>query len=224
MGNLRISLLGPGDIEAHFYELMGFSKNRFESEIESIAKTLANENIEIELLPDKGTSLEIAKKYKDYGGKKVIATIPKSDKDFGIKHLKESIETKINKKPLFDEKINTGDWYKHDLTKGLFGNAILYMGIAPGSEIEFDGATYIYKLIKGLKKYIETPAEKIHPELKAGKETSLKMLIYSPFIKSGKLSEEIEFYLNKYEIPFYYIHNSKELKEKLQEIKNNPSN
>jgi len=76
---LRVSLIGPGDIDFHFYELLKFPKKKFQSELEKIAKVLAESNVEIEFCPDKGISFELAKEYKKQGGKKVIASVPQDD-------------------------------------------------------------------------------------------------------------------------------------------------
>ncbi len=39
---MRISILAPGDIEYHFQELLKIPKEKFENEINNIAKTLAD--------------------------------------------------------------------------------------------------------------------------------------------------------------------------------------
>lgn len=114
---LRANLIGPGDIDFHFYELLGFTKNKFQSELKKIAKALAESNTEIELCPDRGVSFELAKQYKKQKGKKVIASIPKDDKAYGIKYLEPYLKTKINGKNLFDKKINTGDWRQQNRLK-----------------------------------------------------------------------------------------------------------
>ena len=128
---LVLSLISTNDIEFHCYELLRFSKSKFQSELEKIAKALSESGIALELLPDKGISFEIAKLYKQQGGKYIIGTVLKSDKTFGIKHLQPYIDTKLNGKKLFDKIINSGDWFKHDLIKGLFGDAVLYLGTSP---------------------------------------------------------------------------------------------
>ncbi|MCK5150095.1 hypothetical protein KAJ87_04180 [Candidatus Pacearchaeota archaeon] len=215
---LRLTLIGPGDIDFHYYKLLGLKESEFQSELEKIAKALSESEVGLELLPDKGVSIEIAKLYKQRGGKEVIGTVPKSDKTFGIKHLQPYINTKVKGKKLFDKIINSGDWFKHDLIKGLLGDAVLYLGSSPGTEGELNYATYLFKLIQGMKKYVETPAEKIHPEIRANKNIPYTYFIYSPFIKTGKLSKETEAYLEKIGIKLEYIKNPNKLKEKLQNL------
>ena len=141
-----LSLIGPGDIEFHYYELLGIPKEKFNSELEHIAQSLVDSGVELELLPDRGVSFELAKLYKQKGGKKVIGTVPQSDKTFGTEHLQEFIRTKVNNKPVFDEIIDSGDWFKHDLIKGLMGDALLCLGSSPGTDGERQYAVYLFKL------------------------------------------------------------------------------
>lgn len=216
---LRISLIGPGDINFHFYKLLKLSKKRLQSELKEIAKVLAKSNIEIELTPCEGVSFEIAKEYKRQGGIKVIASVPKSDKAYGIKHLEPYLKTKINGKKLIDKEINTGDWRQQNRLKALLGDIILLLGTSPGTNLEANYGIYLFKLMNKFKKGIKN-AKYLHPEIKAGKNIPYTFLIYSPFLKNKKLSPEIETYMKKYRINLSYIKSPKELKEKLRKLKN----
>jgi len=208
-----LALIGPGDIELHYQKLLGIPKEKFNSELEKIAQSLVNSKVELECLPDRGISFQLAKLYKQKGGGKVIATIPKSDRTFGIKHLEPYINEKLNNKPIFDETIDSGDWFKHDMTKGLFGHAILCLGLSKGTDLERNGAEYLYKLISGNKKGVEVGAKFIHPEIKAGKNFTI--FIYSPFLKNKRLGPEDEFYSKHYGVNVIYIRNSKQLEREL---------
>jgi hypothetical protein len=64
----RLSLIGPGDIDFH-YQLLRLKPKKLQSKLESIAKVLAELNVALELLLDKGVCLELAKLYKQAGGK-----------------------------------------------------------------------------------------------------------------------------------------------------------
>jgi len=90
---LRISLVGPGDIDYHFRKLLKTSQLQFAKETEHIARVLVESGAEIVLLPDRGVSFDIAKTYKECCGKKAIATVPLSDSDFGIQHLQPYLKT-----------------------------------------------------------------------------------------------------------------------------------
>lgn len=213
---MRIALIGPGDIKFHYQELLGIRERDFQEEIEKISRALANSRVEIELLPDKGICIEIAKLYKKSGGKKVIGSIPKSDKIFGVSHLEQYVETRVNGKPLFDKLIDTENWFKHDLIKGLMGDAILYLGASPGTDGERHYAVYLYKLIAGFKRGVDVSSSSLHSQAKAGKNFTI--LVYSPFLVSGKLPKEDEAYMNKFGVNLVYISSASELEKKLKEI------
>ncbi len=211
---MRISLIGPGDIEFHYHKILRIPEAKFESELEKIAQVLADSECEIELLPDKGISLEIAKLYRQKNGKRIIGTVPQADKTFGIKHLEPYINETINGKLLFDEIIDTENWFKHDLIKGLLGDAILYLGASPGTNGELNYAIYLYKLLKGRKEGVSIAGKFIHPEIRA--DNSFSVFVYSPFLKKGKLSEEDEEYMKKFGINLVYIKDPKQLGEELK--------
>lgn len=83
---MRISLIGAGDFEYHYHNLLGLEKDYFDNEVKQIAKTLVESDFELVLLPDRGICFEIAKLYKKFGGKKVLGTVR-----FQIKILESGI-------------------------------------------------------------------------------------------------------------------------------------
>lgn len=168
------------------------------------------------MLPDDGISLELAKLYKQNGGKRVIGVVPLSDKTFGTKHLEQYMKTEANGRKVFDEIIDSGDWYKHDLIKALFGDACLCLGLSPGTEGERQYGIYLYKLVAGFKEGVDVSMKKIHPELRAGKNYTI--FIYAPFYKAGKLSEEDEAYCKKFRINLVYIKNPENLRKELEKF------
>ncbi|MAG02605.1 hypothetical protein CMI42_04670 [Candidatus Pacearchaeota archaeon] len=214
---MRVSLIGPSDIEFHYHELLGVGDDKLNSELERIAGVLVDSDVEVEFLPDKGVCLEIAKLYKKKNGKKVIGAVPKSDSTFGIDHLKQYIEEQVDGKRLVDEVIDSGDWFKHDMIKGLMGNAVLYLGSSPGTDGERHYAVYLYKLLNRFKEGIEVSKEKIHSEIRAGKDYSI--IVYSPFLIGGKLSKEDEKYMEKFGVKLYYVNSSEGLGDVLKEFK-----
>jgi len=214
---IRLALIGAGNIKYHYVEMLKISESDFQKQIEQIAKALAETSTEIVLLPDKGVCIEVAKQYKKLKGKKVIGTIPLEDQDFGIQHLEQHINTKINGKRLIDQKINTGTWYKQDLTIGTFGDAILMLGNSLGALGELTYAYYLYKIFKGTKKGVSATAQKIHPEIRAGKQIPFSVILYKPFLKE-KLNFEIEQYIKKLGCHIFYVNTPKELKQKIQEL------
>ena len=215
---MRISLIGPGDVEFHYQNLLKIDKLRFEFELEGIAKVLAESNSQLVLLPDKGVSLNVARIYREKKGKNVIGAVPLSDMTFGIKHLEPYIKMKLNEKPFFDYFINTDNWFKHDLIKGLLGDVLVCLGDSPGTNGELNYAVYLYKLLSGRKEGIEIAGKHIHPELRAGKNFTI--LVYSPFLISKKLSKEQEEYIKNFGINLVYISSSTQLKQELENLKN----
>jgi len=212
----RVSLIGPGDIEFHYIKVLGFTKEKLFSELEKIAESLVASGVEVELLPDRGISFEIAKIYRKKGGLKVVGAVPKSDRAIGIEHLKEYMETKVDGDPLFDEMIDTGDWFKHDLIKALLGDTVLYLGSSPGADGEFNYAVYLYKLFSGFKDGVEVAGKRIHPEIRAGKNYTI--IVYSPFF-SQPLPKEKEEYLKEFGINLVYVDNPEELEQKLHALR-----
>ena len=215
--SIRVAIIGPGNLEFYYQKLQKISKKKLESELEKIAKALIEADVEIVLVPDKGIDMEIARKYKKQRGRRVIGTIPKSDKRYGINHLKSYMEEKINSKNIFDEFIDSGDWKEQSRLRGFFGDVVLSLGISPGSELEMNYSTYLFKLMKGFKK--EVPNLKgVHPQIRANKYVPYTYLIYVPFIKTKRLYPETEAYLKKYGIKLEYIKSPKDLKEKLKKL------
>jgi len=215
---LRISLIGAGDIRYHYYNLLKINEEEFKREIERIAKTLVNSGYEIVLLPDKGISFEIAKEYKKLGKGKVIGTVPLSDKDFGIIHLKPYMEAKVNGRKVFDEFIDTNNWYKQDVTHCIFGDVILMLGNSLGSLGELVYSYYLQKFFIENNLGLKAKRKAIHPEARAGERVPYSVIVYEPFVKE-RLNFEIEAYIKKLNGNVYYVENSEELKEILENIK-----
>lgn len=214
---LRISLIGAGDIKGHYSGILKLSRKKVEKEMNNLAKVLADSRYEIVALPDRGMPFEITKKYKQFGGKKAYGTVPLNDKDFGIGHMKQYIESKINGKKVFDEIINTDNWYKQDMTCCLYANAILLLGLSTGSLGELSYAYYLYKIFKGYKSGVKTNGKQIHPEIRAGETIPYITFVYKPFVK-GKLPYELEEYIKKFGGKVIYINNSEELRKSLKKL------
>ncbi len=215
---LRISLVGAGDIKFHYFKLLSIPQEQFNQQVAQIAKILAKSGLEIVLLPDRGVSFEVAKKYKEQGGKKVYGTVPLSDHDFGIKHLQSYLESEVDGQKIFDETIDTGTWYKQDLTHCIFGDVVLMLGNSLGSLGELSYGYYLYKLFAGEKPEVSVMKKKIHPEVRAGKHLPFSLIVYQPFVKQ-KIPFEIEAYIKKIGGKIYYTSNAQELKSVFDKLK-----
>ena len=213
---LRIVLIGPGSKEFHFKEILGIDMEEVEQEEEKIAQALHSANIEIALLPDKGISLDIARKFKALGGK-VICLAPLSDKFPGIGHLKQYMETQVNGRLLFDEFIDTGDWPRQDLNMALYGDVVLSLGRSPGTEGERQYGVYMYKIVSGFKSGVSQGIETIHKQARAGKTIPYTIVIYTPFF-SSKLPLEDEAYAKRFGVNLVHIKNSGELEKRLRDL------
>lgn len=214
---LRVCLIGAGDVDFHFSKLLKLKKNDFELNIKGVAKALADSGSEIVLLPDRGVSFEVAKRYKVLGGKKVLGTVPKSDSDFGIKHLQEFVGAEINGKKIIDEEIDTGTWYKQDLMHCLFGDIVLVLGVSLGSLGELSYGYYLYKLFLGKKPNVSVLKEKIHPKIIAGSKVPFTAIVYEPFVKK-KLPFEIEAYIKYFGGKVFYAESTNDIKEIIEEL------
>ncbi|RMF56115.1 hypothetical protein D6745_00225 [Candidatus Woesearchaeota archaeon] len=214
---IRVCLIGPGDAEWHFHKLLGMTNDELNEQIMGIAGVLAK-NAEIVLLPDRGICFEIAKMYKKLGGRKVLGTVPLSDKDFGIKHLKNYMEAEVSRKKVFDEFIDTDNWYKQDLTHCLFGDVVLMLGNSLGSIGELAYGFYLYKLFVGKKPEVKARMKAIHPEARAGRKIPYSVIVYKPFVK-GSLSLEVEEYVKRIGGKIFYVSSAKELEEVIKELR-----
>ncbi len=209
---LRISLIGPGNVRYHFQELLGMEKTAFDAHLDSIAKAVSGH--EIVLLPDGGVCFEVAKRYRDIGGKRVCGTVPIADKDFGIAHLEPYLNSETHGKRIIEEIIDTQTWYRQDLLHCLFGDCILMLGNSLGSMGEMAYAYYVYKLFKGDKPEVKVSKKAIHPKIIAGDRVPFSLIIYMPFFKRS-LDYELVEYIKKLGCKVYYAKDAEELKETL---------
>jgi len=214
---LRISLIGAGDIKFHYFEMLKIDEKSFDRQINDIARALQESNVEIVLLPDRGVSLEVAMRYRGIGGKGIYGTVPLSDKDFGIGHLKQYMEMNVNGNRLFDEIIDTETWYKQDLTHCIYGDVVLMMGNSLGSLGELVYGYYLYKLFVGDKPELKMDKKRISPEIKAGEKVPFSVIVYEPFLKE-RLNYEIESYIKKLNGKIYYAKSAEDIKQALKDI------
>ena len=70
------------------------------------------------------------------------------------------ITAELNGQKVFDEFIDTNNWYKQDLTCCIYGDIILMLGNSLGALGELVYAYYLYKLFIGDKPEVKTIREK----------------------------------------------------------------
>jgi len=66
--------------------------------------------------------------------------VSKNEKTFEVKHLEKCIEGE-------DKMLNSIDWFKHGLIKGLLQNAVFYLEKSTETGRELNYSTDLYKLI-----------------------------------------------------------------------------
>jgi hypothetical protein len=215
---MRVSIIGAGDIKFHYNELLEMSDNELSIHLEKIAFVLKETDSIPVALPDRGIPFELTKKFKEIGGEKAIGVAPLSDNSFGITHMNEFIESNVGGKKVFDEVIDTDNWYKQDMTHCLFGETILVLGITTGSLGELAYGYYLYNLMQGHKPGVKTKSNMIHEKIVAGSKIPLNTIVYMPFVK-GKLPFELEKYIEKFGGKVFYVKNSSELKDVIIKLK-----
>lgn len=214
----RVSLIGPGDVAWHYERLLGIHNTEFNEHIEGLAEVLARNGHELSLLPDKGAPYELAKAYRRQSDGIIVANVPASDTNIGIEHLQRYREAEIKGKPVFNKEIDTGTWYKQDVTHTLFADAVLLLGSSLGSLGELNLGYYVYNLLGGHKTKVQARKKRVNKEILAGREFTFTTLCYTPFMKD-KLPVEIEAYIRKSGGQVQYIDNANELEKALKELK-----
>jgi len=214
---VRVTLVGAGDIKYHYAQILKIKENKIEVHLNGVAKALKESNSELIVTPDKGVSFEVAKKYKSFGGKKVTALAPISDKRWGIKHLQPFLDEEISGRKIVDEVIDTLNWLEHDSTHNMFGDVTLVLAHTLGATRELCGGYYLYKLFGGGKPEAKIAMEKVHPKISAGSRMPFHTIVYSPFVKE-KLPMEIEKYVEKLGCKVFYVKNSSALLSVLKKL------
>ncbi|MFW5746880.1 MAG: hypothetical protein ACOCWQ_05020 [Nanoarchaeota archaeon] len=209
---MRVSIIGAGDRQYHFGELLGMDDGIVDQHLEEIAEALAKNRAEVVLLPDRGVCVDLARHYRQSGGISVIATVPLKDEMFGISHLQPYREEVFAQGPLFTETVDTGSWFQQDAIITLLGDVVLMLGVTLGSLQELTFGLYLYKLFVGQKGGIEIARDCVHPQIRAGE--SFRVLCYRPFMR-GPLNEEIEAYATKIGVEIIYIDDAQQLADYL---------
>lgn len=192
---LRVALIGPGDVESHFKDLLGIDADSRTEHIDELADALDTKNVELLLLPDRGISFELAKAYKRRGGR-IIGVYPKGDQDFGTGHLTPYLEAQLEGRPLYDALIDSGTWFRQDLLHCTFADRVLVLGASLGSLGELAYGYYLLKLFTRQKAGVEAARKCIHDEIRAGSSVPFETVAYRPFLKGG-LGAELEWYIGR---------------------------
>jgi len=185
---MKIAILGPGD-----YSLISRYSKMNEKDVEKLidgfARHLAEKNHELVIAVDRGIAFEVAKKYKEYGGKKVYGVNPQSHEKYD---KKEAIKPYMS---VVDEEIKVASWYHLNGEIASFSDVAVSIGLSCGTMADIVFLYFHYKYL-GCK---------------------TKLIMYLPSM-SSKLAPEIEEGLNIKGKNFYYVNSLDELKEKLKNL------
>jgi len=137
---MRISVLGTGDM-TKIPRYCDVSEEELKKIITKVAEMIAKKEHELVIIPDRGIPLEIAKMYKEHGGKKLLGFVPTKDKRYGIKHIEPNLH-------LLDEQIEVDSWYDADGEIAAAGDVCIVIGISPGIMREITVLKYHYRYLK----------------------------------------------------------------------------
>ena len=158
MRDKLISLIvGPTD-KTKLFRFGNISSDEYSSFIDERARVLAKHIFQMNIIPDDGVPLDIAKAYKNLGGGKVVGHIPKG----GVRELEKYF-------PYCDriEEFDTG-WSGLNTCLSLKGDIITVFGLSPGTLVEVAYTNYHRKYLDRIVPVIidrTTIDGKMSPEL-----------------------------------------------------------
>lgn len=134
--------------------IIGPSKLKEEGLVSRVAEIISKLNRKVVLVPDKGSTSEFfAKKYLEFGGKKVYSLIPLEDKEFGYSWVNQDI----------GEKVNCGTWRNQPEKLNEESDALVSLGYSAGGLIEICYSKWVKKKpVYIIKEFI---SEKLPEEL-----------------------------------------------------------
>ena len=135
-GKLVSLVAGPTD-KTKLFRFGSISSEEYQSFIDERAKMLARHISQMNIIPDDGVPLDIARAYKNSGGKSVVGYIPKG----GIRELEKYFQycDKI-------EEFDTG-WSGLNTCLSLKGDIITVFGFSPGTLVEVAYTKYHKKYL-----------------------------------------------------------------------------
>ena len=143
---MKVSVLGTGDI-TKIPRHTKITESELNKLIEGVAKLIARRGYELVIVPDRGVPTEVAKIYKQNGGKKVYGIVPTRDEKFGVNHIQPYL-------PLVDERIEVDHWYDADGEIAATGDVCIVIGMSPGIMREVSVLKYHYRYLKSKTKVV----------------------------------------------------------------------
>lgn len=138
--------MGTGDL-TKIPRFTKVSKEKLEEIIRGLGKLIAEKGHELVIIPDRGIPSEVAKIYKESGGKKVCGVVPTKDKKYGIAHIRPYLH-------LLDKRIEVDSWYDADGEVAGAGDVCIVVGMSPGIMREVTVLKYHYRYLNSKTKLI----------------------------------------------------------------------
>lgn len=143
---MRVVVLGTGDL-TKIPRFTKVSHEKLRELVDSVARLLAEKGHELVIIPDRGIPVEVARVYKQHGGRRVWGVVPTKDKIYGTKHIEPNLH-------LLDKRIEVASWYDADGTIAASGDVCIVFGMSPGIMREFTVLKYHYRYLKCKTKVI----------------------------------------------------------------------
>jgi hypothetical protein len=121
---MKAAILGTGDL-TKIPRYTEMKEDELRKLIEDVSEVLVKKEYEIVIVPDRGVPIEVAKIYKEKGGKKVYGLVPTKDTKFGDRHIQPYLH-------LLDERIELDHWYDVDGEIAAAGDVCIVIGLSPG--------------------------------------------------------------------------------------------
>jgi len=175
---MRVTILGVGDVE-DILNNTRLTREDLNKLIDELAQFLVDEKCEIIIQPARGIPYQVAVKYKEKGGKRVIGAVAPNCPYYG--KFYDTITQDY--RPICDGVIEFHSWYDIDGNIGTLGEATIVLGFSTGVLTEICEMKYNKKYLGKatklfiFKKTVSRTLKEIEPDIKA---------VYIPSIKELK--------------------------------------
>jgi hypothetical protein len=180
---MRVTILGVGDVE-DILNNTKMTREKLNDLLDELAQFLADKKCEIIIQPTRGIPYQLAVKYKEKGGKRVIGAVAPNCPYYG--KFFDTITQDY--RPLCDGVIEFASWYDIDGCIGTLGEATIVIGFSTRVLTEICEMKYNLKYLGKntklfiFKKTISRTLKEIEPDINA---------IYVPSVK--ELKKQFEF-------------------------------
>ena len=143
---MRVSVLGTGDM-TKIPRMVGLPESEVKKIIVKVGVLLAVKGHELVIIPDRGVPIEIAKVYKDNGGKQLLGIVPTKDTQYGTTFIEGNLS-------LLDKQLEVDHWYDADGEIAAAGDVCIVIGMSPGIMREVCVLKYHYRYLNSKTKVV----------------------------------------------------------------------